>query len=106
MQKQFVSVHLLDQLLAAIMLQAAKRSARGNASCRKQRIERSGKRADVVGSGLRHLSDHVHADGAQARERDVGRNVAELSTQNFLYRVLHFTQSPSAHQQRSGLRQG
>ena len=105
MQQQFVGVHFFDQLFAAIVFQVTQRAPRGDPAGRKQRIKRRGKRTDVVSSRLSDFSHHVHANGSQTRKRNIRRNIAELGAQHLLHRFLNLSQSPPAHQQRSGFRQ-
>src|SRR5580700_1224879 len=45
-----------------------------------------------------YIPDHVDAHGAQSGERHIGRNIAELRTQQSLHRLLHISQSLSINQ--------
>ena len=64
MQEEVIQIHGFDELRAAIMLQnphgpPRRRSARGE-----QRIERRGKRADVVRAGIRDIADFINTNRA------------------------------------------
>ena len=66
-KQQIVDINFVNQLLAPIMLQGAKRSVRRRPTRYIQSIERRGKRAYIVSSGAIHIAHHINADRPQPR---------------------------------------
>ena len=105
-QQQVVDIDVLHDLIPAEMFDDAQRSARRRAARGEQRIQRRGERTDVIRSGLRHIAYYVHADGAQARQRDIDIDITKLCAQVFLHRLLHVCQRFSRDQFRPDFGQG
>ena len=72
---------------------------------RKQSVERSRQRADVVGSGFGDIADNVDSNRAQAGERHIYGDFVELGTQHALNGELDFPKTLATHQHRPGLGQ-
>ena len=104
MKQQIVHVHRLNQLVVPVMSYNPERTLRRRAAGHEKRIERSGKRTDVVGAGTRHVADFIHPDRAQPRKRNIGGLIPKLRAHHLLQILLHLRQALAAHQQRPHFR--
>ena len=105
MKQQIVKIDSLDQLVAAIMLYDSQRASRGGPVRHKQRVERSRKRANVVGAGICDVPYFVDPNGSEPRKRDIRRHVAKFRSENLLQTLLDFRQALATDQHRADLGQ-
>ncbi len=104
-QQQIVKIHLADELLSAVVLDHTQRTGRGRSAGGVQRVQRRGKRADVVGSGALDISHNIDPDGMQARDGEVDMSVVILRRQCGLDFFLGLGQSEASYYDRPRFRQ-
>src|SRR2546425_172843 len=88
------------------MFHRAKRTAERGPSGRKQGVERSGKRTNVIGTRSFYITHHVNPNCSQPRKRYVGRHITKLRTEDPLHCLLHLPHRPTANEKGPCFREG
>src|SRR5438552_12842866 len=91
MEQQVVGVYLLNQLLSSVVFEPSQRALLCHTSCRKQRVDRRGKRTHVIRAWGSDVADNIDPDCAQALQRHISRNIAKLRPHYALHFLLNIT---------------
>ena len=103
MQQQVVEVNVLNQFLAAILLDHAQGTIPRWPARSQQCVERRREGADVIRPGAPDFAHHVYPDGTQLRQADIRGDVPELGPKHLLNFLLHCTHGFPAHHERPNL---